>query len=61
MFFSIINFSYQYLQEAKAYLKPNQTYIIELFRNFVCAKSTKKQLCWSLFLTKLQTGLYPQK
>ena len=59
-FFSMINFSYQYLQEAKAYLKPNQTYIMELFRNFVYAKFTRKHLCWSLFLTKLQTGLYPQ-
>ena len=32
----MINFSYQYLQEAKAYLEPNRTSTIELFREKNC-------------------------
>ena len=60
--FSTINFSYQYLPEAKAYLEPSRTSTMEFFRDFFFfAKFKKQHLCRSLFLIKLQTGLYPQK
>ena len=62
IFFSTINFFYQYLPEAKGYLELSRASTMEFFRekNFF-AKFTRKHLCRSLFLIKLQTGLYPQK
>ena len=54
--FSTINFSYQYLNKAKAYLEPSRTSTTELFaKTFFC------KICRSLFLIMLQTGPYPQK
>ena len=57
-FFSTTNFSYQYLPEAKAYLETSRTSTMELANFF--SKFTRKHLCRSLFLIKLQTGFYPQ-
>ena len=37
-----INFSYQYLPEAKAYLEPNRISTMELFRVFFFSKFTRK-------------------
>ena len=34
---------------------------MEFFREIFFAKFARKHLCWSLFLIKLQAGLYPQK
>ena len=57
-----INFSYQYLPEAKAYLEPSRISTMELFRVFFFQNLQENlRLCQSLFLIKLQTGLYPQK
>ena len=58
--FSTINFSYQYLLEAKAYLQPGRTFTMELFREkkiIFFAKFTRKHLCRSLFLIKLQFSI----
>ena len=58
IFFSTINFSYQYLPEAKAYLEPSQTSTMELFHeNFFFAKLTSIHLFRSLFLIKLQVSI----
>ena len=60
-FFSTINFSYQYLPETKAYLEPSRTfYNGVVFANFFFvffAKFTRKHLCWSLILIKLQVSI----
>ena len=52
-FFSTINFPYQYLPEAKAYLEPSRTFCNGAFsRNiFFFAKFTRKHLYWSLILS----------
>ena len=57
-FFSMINFSYQYLPEAKVYLEPSRTFCNGAFsRNIFFAKLTRKQLCRSLILIKLQVSI----
>ena len=57
-FFSMINFSYQYLLEAKVYLEPSRTFYNGAFsRNIFFAKLTRKQLCRSLILIKLQVSI----
>ena len=59
IFFSTINFSCQYLPEAKGYLELSRTFYKGDFREifFVFAKSTKTFLCWSLILIKLQISV----
>ena len=53
--FKTINFSYQYLSEAKTCLEPSRTSAMELScEKIFCAKFTRKHLCRSLFLIKLQ-------
>ena len=54
----MINFSYQYLPEAKVYLEPSRTFYNGAFsRNIFFAKLTRKQLCRSLILIKLQVSI----
>ena len=49
-FFSTINFSYQYLSEAKAYLEPSRTSTMEFFcENLFCKIDKKTLLPESLF------------
>ena len=57
--FSIIDFSYQYLPEAKAYLELSWTSTTELFRGkcFFFGKFTKKYLCQNFSLIKLQLSV----
>ena len=53
-----MNFSYQYMPEAKAYLEPNRTSTMKFYREkLFSGKFTRKHLCLSL-LNKV-TGLYP--
>ena len=59
--FSTVNFSYQYLNKAIAYLESSRTSTMQLIRETFFAKCTGKHLCWSLFLKMLQTGLYSLK
>ena len=59
--FSTVNFSYQYLNKAIAYLESSWTSTMQLIRETFFAKCMGKHLCWSLFLKVLQTGLYPLK
>ena len=59
-FFSMINFSYQYLPEAKGYLERSRRSTIELFREknfFFCRIQKKTPVPESLF--NKDTGLYP--
>ena len=58
IFFSTINFSYQYLPEGKAYLEPSRTSTIELFHEFffLCKIQKKTPVSESLF--NKVTGLY---
>ena len=63
-FFSTISFSYQYLPEAKVYLEPSRKFYNgawEILRNvfffFFFAIFTRKHLCWSLILIKLQVSI----
>ena len=53
IFFSTINFRYQYLTEAKAYLE-----LWSFFGKYIYifAKFTRKHLYWSLILIKLQVS-----
>ena len=57
--FLTIHFSYQRLPEAKAYLEPSRTSAMELFREkkFFFEKISRKSLCGSLFLIKLQASI----
>ena len=57
--FLTINFSYQYLPEARTCLKPSRTSTMELFREkyFFFSKFARKNLCQSLFLIKLQVTI----
>ena len=58
IFFSTINFSYQYLSEAKAYLEPSPTFYNGAFsRNIFFPKFIRKHLCWSVILMKLQVSI----
>ena len=61
IFFSTINFSYQYLPEAKVYLEPSRTFYNEaLLRNiylFLCKIHKKTPVLESHF--NKVTGLYP--
>ena len=61
IFFSTINFSYQYLPEAKVYLEPSRTFYSEaLLRNiylFLCKIHKKTPVLESHF--NKVTGLYP--
>ena len=60
-FFSTISFSYQYLPEAKVYLERSQKFYNgawEILRNiFFFAEFTRKHLCWSFILIKLQVSI----
>ena len=55
-FFSTINFFYQNLSEAKAYLEPSRTSTMELFRNFFFKINQKTPVPESLF--NKVTGIY---
>ena len=60
-FFSTISFSYQHLPEAKVYLERNRKFsngAWEILRNiFFFAEFTRKHLCWSFILIKLQVSI----
>ena len=57
--FSTINFSYQYLPEAKVYLEPSRTSTTELFpKFFFCCKIDKKTSVPESLFNKV-TSLYP--
>ena len=43
--FSVINFSYQYLQEAKAYLEPSWTSAMELFHENFFLPNSQEDTC----------------
>ena len=63
-FFSTINFSYQYLPEAKAYLEPSRTFYNGAFsRNIVFCKIHKKTPVLGSHINKVignkVIGLYP--
>ena len=58
-FFSTINFSYQYLSEAKAYLKPSRTSTMDLFREKIFFYKIHKKTPVLESLFNKVTGLYP--
>ena len=59
IFFSTINFPYQYLQEAKAYLEPSWTFCNRAFSwNFLFLQNLQENTCPGVsFLIKLQVSI----
>ena len=58
IFLSTINFSHQYLPEAKAHSEPSQTSRMKIFHEkHFFQKFARKHLCRSLFLIKLQVSI----
>ena len=48
-FFSTINFSYQYLPEAKTYLEPSRTSTIQRFHDFILQNSSENTCAGASF------------